>query len=195
MKFPVVSLRMYDTLRKKLLESDDSGNGSNCFRGIYRRHAKIMIQEQQFTQFLNSSQGRVLKLLRKAWYHDSLIHEIVNPGMRLIRKLRLGASELRDHCFYMNGGTRICPMCNQDTETLNHFFFVCPKYISQRERFLSKFYIWTNEIGVNLNIRTILGFHEKLANKKFARLTRTVRENIFQETIDYILSANRFKYL
>ena len=95
----------------------------------------------------------------------------------------------------LDGGTRICPMCNQNTETLNHFFFVCPKYISQRERFLSKFYIWTNEIGVNLNIRTILGFHEKLENKKFARLTRTARENIFQETIDYILSTNRFKYL
>ena len=195
MKFPAISQDSYSTLRAKLNESDGIRGNIKCFKNIFRRCAKNLIKKQQFTQFVQSRYGRVLKSLRRKWYHDSLIHEMTHPLMRIIRKLRLGSSELRDHSFYLNGGDRTCPKCQRGKETLDHYFFVCPSYKSQREIFISKCIPWVRKLNETVSVRTVLGFHEKLINPKFAQTTKHIRKKLLQETIDFISKTDRFKYV
>ena len=63
-----------------------------------------------------------------------------NPkGIKLITRLRLGLSHLREHKFKHTFQDTINPLCNcsQDIESSTHFFLHCPFFINERRTLLS----------------------------------------------------------
>ena len=150
--------------------------------------------DAQFSDFKQRKGCRVLKSLRTCWYHDKLIHEMVDPRMRLVRKLRIGASELRDHSFYLNGFSRSCPHCGYVREDLRHFFFECPAYKVQREVFLVETKKLLDKINCVVSTASVLGFHRNLKYRGFTKSTVDLRRKVFQQTMDFISSSKRFQY-
>ena len=59
--------------------------------------------------------------------------------MKLITRLRLGLSHLREHKFKHSFQHTLNPLCNcgQDIESTTHFFLHCPFFINERSTLLS----------------------------------------------------------
>ena len=66
----------------------------------------------------------------------SPVYKIQNPsGLKLLTRLRVGQSHLREHKFRHNFNDTIDPYCScliGNIESVEHFFLHCPKYISLR---------------------------------------------------------------
>ena len=64
-----------------------------------------------------------------------------NPiGIKLITRLRLGLSHLKDHKFKYNFLDRLNPICccGKDIETTVHYLLDCPIFSDERSIFLNK---------------------------------------------------------
>ena len=60
------------------------------------------------------------------------VFDIRNPkGIKLITRLRLGLSHIREHKFKQSFQDTLNPLCNcgHDIESTNHFFLHCPFFI------------------------------------------------------------------
>ena len=62
-----------------------------------------------------------------------------NSGIKLLTKIRVTFSDLRDHRFNhnFNGTTPLC-YCGLDDETSIHYFLRCPRFSDLRALYLSK---------------------------------------------------------
>lgn len=114
------------------------------FKLTFRSGCKEWYPLQQWKTFQRPNPRHTLSLLGSDWYHDELIHTITHPYMRLLRKCRLGVSELASHSsFLLSSALKICQQCQQqNNETLTHFFFDCPSFsthdsFNQLNRYLS----------------------------------------------------------
>ena len=60
-------------------------------------------------------------------------------GIKLLTKIRVGFSDLREHRFHHNFNCE-CPVCScsVEDETSVHFFLRCPLFVTQRSTLLSK---------------------------------------------------------
>ena len=68
------------------------------------------------------------------------IFNIHNPyGIKLLTRLRLGLSHLRDHKFRHCFQDTLNPLCDcgNDTETTTHFFLHCPSFHTPRQTLLN----------------------------------------------------------
>ena len=68
------------------------------------------------------------------------IFDIHNPyGIKLLTRLRLGLSHLRDHKFRYCFQHTLNPLydCDNDTETIMHFFLHCPSFHAPRQTLLN----------------------------------------------------------
>ena len=110
-------------------------------------------------------------------------------GIKIIVRLRLGMSHLRERKFKHSFQDAINPLCNcgQDIESATHFFLHCSFFI--------------NEIGTPL--RTIRSLDSKLLDCTDYYLTQTLLScntyqtlsnnfKIINTSIDCILSSKRF---
>ena len=80
---------------------------------------------------------KILNFIRPS---PNSVFDIRNPkGIKLITRLRLGLSHLREHKFKHSFQDTINPLCNcdQDIESATHFFFDCPLFINERRTLLS----------------------------------------------------------
>ena len=104
-------------------------------------------------------------------------------------RLRLGLSHLREHKFKHSFQDTLNPLCNcdQDIESITHFFLHCPFFINERRTLLS----------------TICSLDSKLLDSNDYDLTQTLlfgntsqtssnNFKIINASIDYILSSKRF---
>ena len=66
------------------------------------RETRKFFCKLQWDQFLQDSPNNILTQYRDSWYHDPLLHQLNDPFMRIIRKCRLGVSELRSHSWFHN---------------------------------------------------------------------------------------------
>ena len=69
------------------------------------------------------------------------IFRIHNPlGIKLLTRLRVGFSHLREHKFKHNFQDTLNPLCNcgLEVETTVHFFLHCHNFIAERETLLSR---------------------------------------------------------
>ena len=63
-----------------------------------------------------------------------------NPiGIKLITRLRLGLSHLRDHKFKHNFLDCLNPVCGKDVETTVHYLLHCPIFSDERSIFFNDF--------------------------------------------------------
>ena len=113
-----------------------------------------------------------------------------NPiGIKLITRLRLGLSHLRDHKFKHNFLDCLNPICccGQDIETTVHYLLHCPIFSDERSIFFN-------------NIRSI---NEYVLSGSDSRISETLlfgissfndtkNTSILNTTIDYILSTKIF---
>ena len=74
---------------------------------------------------------RILKFIRPS---PNSMFNLHNPyGIKLLARLRVGLSHLRDHKFRHNFQNYLDPFCNccRHMETTNHFFLHCSNYSIQ----------------------------------------------------------------
>ena len=80
---------------------------------------------------------KILNFIRPS---PNSVFDIRNPkGIKLITRLRLGLSHLREHKFKHSFQDTINPICNcgQDIESTTHFFLHCHFFINERRTLLS----------------------------------------------------------
>ena len=110
-------------------------------------------------------------------------------GIKLITRLRLGLSHLRDHkskhCFQDS----IIPLCscNQEVETTTHYFLHCPLFTNERCNLLNTLHQIDNTL-LEVNDSNLVKY------LLFGDTTRDDNTNteILNATIHYVLSTKRF---
>ena len=110
--------------------------------------------------------------------------------MRLITRLRVGMSHLREHKFKHNFQECLNPACScgLDIESTSHFLLHCPAFNDERYTLLRTL----NNIDWKLVELTKSSFSQTLLydNTLFDQQKKT---HILSATIEYILSTKRFE--
>ena len=115
---------------------------------------------------------------------------INNPlGLKLLTRLRIGFSHLKEHKFKHNFQDSVDPLCScgNDIESSVHFFLHCPNLTTQRQTLLNKLKSINASImteNENSVVRTLL----------FGRpdLSYSTNKEIINLTISFILTTERF---
>ena len=111
-------------------------------------------------------------------------------GVKLLTRLRLGLSHLRDHKFKHSFQDSLNPICNcgTDVETTTHYLLHCPLFSDERLILINNIRNIDNNI-LNLNDSR---FSEVLlfGNSSFSNTKNT---SILNTTIEYIVSSKRFE--
>ena len=113
-----------------------------------------------------------------------------NPlGLKLLTRLRIGFSHLKEHKFKHNFQDSVDPLCScgNDIESSVHFFLHCPNFTTQRQTLLNKLKSINASIMAekeNSLVKTLL----------FGRLDFNYSTNIeiINATISFILTTKRF---
>ena len=89
------------------------------------------------SESLNVFKNSLLKFIRPS---GNSVFNCHNPrGVKLLTRLRLGLSHLREHKFKHGFQDSLNPICScgNDIETLAHFLLHCPHYSNERSTFLN----------------------------------------------------------
>ena len=113
-----------------------------------------------------------------------------NPKwIKLITRLRLGLSHLREHKFKHSFQDTVNPLCNSghDTESSTHFFFDCLYFINERHTLLRTL----RSLDSKLLDRTDYELAQTLL---FGNTSQTLNHNfkVISASINYILWSKRF---
>ena len=118
------------------------------------------------------------------------VFDIRNPkGTKLITRLRLGLSHLREHKFKHSFQDTINPSCNcgQDTESATYFFLYCLFFINGRRTLLSTIRSLDSKLldftDYDLTQKLLFGNTSQISSNNF---------KIINASIDYNLSSKRF---
>ena len=119
------------------------------------------------------------KILTFIWPSPNSFFDIHNPkGIKLITKLRLHLSNLREYKFKHNF---------QNTVSTNHFFLHCPFFINERRTLPSTIYTLDSKLldctDYDLTQTLLFGNTSQTSYNNF---------KIINASIDYILSSKRF---
>mgnify|MGYP004021405239 CR=1 FL=1 len=201
--FPTVRPMIRDAFYEytKTIRDSCSNHGipnsfGKLFRVLFSETSRKFFQDLQESIFRRDYPNHTLCQYRKSWYHDSLLHRFRNPYMRLVRKCRLGVSELRSHSYYLNQGSKICPHCHtQQEETLEHFFLSCPAFIPQRTEYLAKVTPLLRELNLPITVASFLGFDHNLEHRNYSSQQLSLRRHLYRHTCDFFRLTNRFKFL
>ena len=131
----------------------------------------ILVQQIQWNA---AKEGKVLKQFKKRWWVDRVINDISDPKVYIIRRMRIGNSDLNSH--HSVGANKICKMCDKNCmETNSHFLLQCERF--KKERDVLKKNIDRNLIKLNSEMKTdiLLGVNEKLMT------SRSMTKNYFNE--------------
>ena len=119
------------------------------------------------------------------------IYNCHNPkGGKLITRLRLGLSHLREHKFKHNLQDSINPLCNcgHDIESTTHYLLHCPLFANERSTFFSTLSSLDctplDNTDSSLTKTLLFGNSSFKSNKNL---------KILIATTDYILSTKRFE--
>ena len=156
-----------------------------------------LFNDIQWDQFVKNSPKLTISRYRGAWYHDPLIHQIDDPYMRIIRKLRLDVSEISSHSWFRNQNkSKKCPHCCLDQEeTLAHFFLICPGFSRQRAQFHDNVVPILNDLSLPYSVSSFLGFDQRLKSKHFSKSHSSSRRRLYKATCDFLQSTGRFKFV
>ena len=110
-------------------------------------------------------------------------------GTKLITRLRLGLSHLREHKFKHSFQDTLNPLCNcgEDIESATHFFLHCPFFINERHTLLRTIRSLDNKLlhftDYDLTPTLLFGNTSQTSSNNF---------EIINASIDYILSSKKF---
>ena len=140
------------------------------------------------SESLNVFKNSLLKFIRPS---GNSVFNCHNPrGVKLLTRLRLGLSHLREHKFKHGFQDSLNPICScgNDIETLAHFLLHCPHYSNERSTFLN----------------TIRNINRNIFDKNDLQITETLlygdsslddKSNalILNATIDFLFVVKRFE--
>merc|ERR1712018_104403 len=108
-------------------------------------------------QWLNSKVGKALKQYKRHWWVDRILYDITNPVVTIIRRMRIGNSDLNAHKSG-HGRNRLCKYCDDDLpETINHYFLKCNKYINERRNLKNSIRRSLDHMKMKFTTRNLLG--------------------------------------
>ena len=139
------------------------------------------------SETLNIFKSKILKFIRPT---ANSIFGCHNPiGVKLLTRLRLGLSHLREHKFKHSFQDTLNPLCScgKEVETTFHFLLSCPNYSDERLTLLSKIRNINPNILENTNSQITRFF--LYGDKNFTASTNFI---ILSSTIEYILATKRF---
>ena len=135
----------------------------------------------------NVFKNSILKFIRPS---PNKIFRCHNPkGIKLLTRLRLGLSHLREHKFKHSFQDTLNPLCScgVDIETTSHYFLHCPLFHAERSSLLNNI----NEID-----RTIFNKSDSVVTRILLYGNESFKDEvkllILNATIDSVLSTNRF---
>ena len=137
---------------------------------------------------LSTFKNNLLNLIRRC---ANSIFNIHNPyGIKLLTRLRLILSHLRDHKFRHCFQDTLNPLCDygNDTETTTHFFLHCPSFHTPRQTLLNNIRNINEQIlshGEDQLIQTFLYGNPNC--------NLTVNRLLLNATIEYLILTERFK--
>ena len=124
-----------------LLDSNDFGNIWLNTPNVWQFHKvfKTRLNDQFIKEWQSaissSSRFFVRRELSLAFQLAEYINAIRNPDIRLIyTKLRTDLNVLST-CHASEKQSRMCPMCNTESETVSHFVLHCPYFSIERNNF------------------------------------------------------------
>ena len=135
----------------------------------------------------NVFKNSILKFIRPS---PNKIFQCHNPkGIKLVTRLRLGLSHLREHKFKHSFQDTLNPFCScgLDIETTSHYFLHCPLFHAERSTLLNN----VNEIDCpifnksELVVTLILLFRDRSFKDEVNLL-------ILNATINFVLPTNRY---
>ena len=129
----------------------------------------------------------ILKFIRPSPYKIFQCH---NPkGIKLVTRLRLGLSHLREHKFKQSFQDTLNPLCScgLGIETSSHYFLHCPLFHAERSTLLN---------NINENDSTIFNKSDSVVtwillygNESFKDEVKLL---VLNPTVDFVLATNRF---
>ena len=135
----------------------------------------------------NVFKNSILKFIRPS---PNKIVQCHNPkGIKLVTRLRLGLSHLREHKFKHSFQDTLNPLCScgVDIETTSHYFLHCPLFHAERSSLLNNI----NEID-----STIFNKSDSVVTRILLYGNESFKDEvnllILNATIDFVLSTNRF---
>ena len=167
------------------------------FRKSFSDTSKDVFQKAQLKSFNQDFPMHTLSQFRKSWYHDCLLHRMSDPYMRIIRKCRLGVSELRDHSwFHTPERSKKCPHCHtQQNETLEHFFLHCPTFTVQRNHYLNAITPILRGLNLPITVGSFLGFDSNLEHKNYSSQQLSLRRRLYTHTCEFLRLTQRFQFV
>ena len=131
----------------------------------------------------NVFKDSILKFIRK-------VFPCQNPkGIKLLARLRLGLSHLRQHKFKHRFQDTMNPLCccGLDIETISHYFLHCPLLHAERSTLLN---------NINKTDSTLFNKSDSVVTRILLYGNEAFRDEvsllILSATIDFVLPTNRF---
>ena len=200
--FPCIPEDRYKSFRQNVFNMRDISRRSGypltkCFRNHIIPAVRKGYEALQWNMFQSSSDCATLRKYRRNWYYDPLLFEIKNPYMRLIRKCRVGRSELACHSGFRYSTGRLCTNCNlKEDETLEHCFLKCPKFKQQRSALFKAIEPVAKDLGLShKSVKTLLGFDCHLVSKQYRRDKVLLRRQLYNHTCKFMQDSNRFQFV
>ena len=142
----------------------------------YPKSESLNVFKKSISKFIRPSQNRV--------------YNCHNPkGIKLLTRLRVGLSHLREHKFKHSFQDTLNPICNcgEDIETTSHYLLRCPDYLHERKTLLSTVIcIVPNIFDFNNDQLTEILLYGK---EDFDNINNT---SILDPTINYLTETKRF---
>ena len=177
---------------KNMIEEDEIKNwlrlvNNDAFKCWHVVKLKIkrritLIQEIQWNK---AEEGKVLKQFKKRWWVDRVINDISDPKVHIIRRMRIGNSDLNSH--HSGGINKICKMCDKNCEETNtHFLLQCERYKNERNELKKNVERNLSKMKIEMKTDTLLGVNEKLMT------SRTMTKNYFNEIKNILYEVLKF---
>ena len=144
-------------------------------------------QKYPKTESLNIFKKNILKFIRPS---QNRVYNCHNPkGIKLLTRLKVGLSHLREHKFKHSFQDTLNPMCNggEDIETTSHYLLYCPDYLHESKTLLNTVRcIVPNIFYFNNDTQTEIFLYGK------GDLDNINNTSILDATINYLIETKRF---
>ena len=139
------------------------------------------------SESLNIFKKSILKFIRPS---QNRVYNCHNPkGIKLLTRLRVGLSHLREHKFKHSFQDTLNPICTcgEDIETTSHYLLHCPDYLEERKTLLNTIScIVPNIFDFNNDQLTEILLYGK------DDLDNINNTSILDATINYLIETKRF---
>ena len=159
---------------------------------IVKNKIKTRTKELQMKIWNLSDEGKVLRKYKKDWWQDTIINDVCDPMIYVIKRMRIGNSKLNNH--KKHGGSIICDKCTRNVpETNQHYLLECSKFRKERKILIDSISNVIKNMNYEVNVNTLLCFYPKIfKSKKKVNEYKPSIKKIYKSICEYIRMTKRF---